>query len=478
MTTRSRRVQTFPSVRIPSSSGALPVEVTLISQLGHGTGDTLFADAMARQRAHPDFIDALDEPSVRLGGMDLSRGDASALYAFAVGANGHPFHRHAGHRVFTAISGSGGAQLRFSTATAAQVDDNPEAFFTALRHINIPADCLFTVRFGGETWHQFAPLVDNGRHPALFALSCHTNELGGDLSDPLRTQVLANAASIPALTELLPGAVRELLEQRRSDQLHVPTVDLSLDANPGSLHSALCKVVRSVAGWGRSALARWRGVTGFAGRSGGSMVMVSLRHPPDDSMLTRQFPDRHCHHQDVLQLTLGRKDVAGTSATLLLSRLLDGFVHHPPSGVSRLMALRNALVKPLGLRTATLGCPVSSLLTSNGPSRFNHRHAVLAQTIDCDDRHAQVILGADDKHLVFRTCLGVQVLHDQVTITFGTRVYCTNRFGRLYLAAIRRVHRAYIAPTMLHTAAEHAFGLRQASALLPQDLLAARSTPR
>ena len=46
----------------------------------------------------------------------------------------------------------------------------PAAFARALRRVQIPPDCLFTVRFGGGTWHQFVPRHPG--HPALFALSC------------------------------------------------------------------------------------------------------------------------------------------------------------------------------------------------------------------------------------------------------------------------------------------------------------------
>lgn len=52
-------------------------------------------------------------------------------------------------------------------------------------------------------------------------------------------------------------------------------------------------------------------------------------------------------------------------ATALLASVSQGFLHNAPGGVSRLMALRNVLVKPLGLRTSPLGCPVSSLLSPN-----------------------------------------------------------------------------------------------------------------
>ncbi|MHB1059416.1 MAG: DUF2867 domain-containing protein [Rhodanobacter sp.] len=441
------------------------MEVSLIAQLGHGAGDRLFAGASARQRAHADFIDELDEPSARLGGTDLSNGDATSLYSFAVGPKGHPFHRHAGHRVFTAVSGSGGAQLRFSTATQAQVERDPQSFIQALRHINIPPDCLFTVRFGGDTWHQFAPLANNALHPAFFALSCHTNELGGNLPDSQREQVLANAASIPALTVLLPTAVADLLRGMPAGHLHVPTTHLSLDALPGTMQGLLCKSVRCAAGLVRGAWAAWRRSTGFLSEHGGRLAVTELDRLPEGSLLVQELAGQPCQHQDMFRLTLDAGDVAGSGATILLSRLLDGFLSNPPAGVSRLMALRNLLVKPVGLRTSPLGCPVSSLLSPPGGELFDRRHPVLGQCIGQGDRRAQVILGADDKHLAFRSCIGVQLLDGhRVEFTLGTRVHCKNLFGRFYMAAIHRVHRAYIAPTMLRMAAEHAFPLADSSA--------------
>ena len=204
-------VDTFPSVRIPSESGGLAVEVCLIAQMGHGAGSHLFASVVSRQRQHGAFVDELDEPSVKLGGTNFLKGDATSLYSFAVGPAGHPFHRHAGHRIFTAVSGSGGAQLRFSSVSTQQIAEDPHNFVRALRFINIPPDCMFTVRFGGETWHQFSPLSRKSMHPAFFALSCHTNELGGNLPHDLKQKVLANEASIPALTELLPPEVAALV---------------------------------------------------------------------------------------------------------------------------------------------------------------------------------------------------------------------------------------------------------------------------
>lgn len=452
----ANKLQTFPSVRLPSHAGGLPVEVSLIAQLGPGGGDRLIAAAVALQRAHPDFVDALDEPSARLGGMDLDKGDATSLYSFAVGAQGHPFHRHAGHRVFTAVSGSGGVRLRFSTASPAQIAGDPRQFVQALRHVDIAPDCMFTVRFGGDTWHQFVSLRASGAHPAMFALSCHTNELGGALDDAARARISANAATIPSLTELLPAAVSELLADHSFNAEAVPTVALSLHAPPASRAARVCAALRGVPGRWRTWLAGLRAAGGYRSHCGGMRVVLAVPGPSEGSLLQEALADGF-DHADGFQLVIGPGELGARSARSVMGALLEGFVDNAPAGVSRLMALRNGLVRPFGLRTSPLGCPVSSLLSTDASDRFASRFPVLAQRVAADDSRAQVLLGADDKHLQFRSCVDVEVLADgSVRVGLGTRVRTRNVFGRFYMGAIERVHRRYVSPAMLRMAADHA----------------------
>ena len=69
----------------------------------------------------------------------------------------------------------------------------------------------------------------------------------------------------------------------------------------------------------------------------------------------------------------------------------------------------------------------------------------------------QVALGANDKHLIFRSCVGVEIVDDRkVRFSLGTRVHCKNLFGRFYMTVINRVHQSYITPTMLRRAVEYA----------------------
>lgn len=450
----TRTVNTFPSVKLPSHSHGLPVEVALIAQLGIGAGDQIIQGVSARQRAHASFVDALDEPSARIGSMNLDQGDATSLYTFSVGSAGHPFHRHAGHRVFTAISGSSGAQLRFSTASSEQVTEDPQAFVRALRHVTIPPDCLFTVRFGGGTWHQFLPLRSPSNHPALFALSCHTNELGGDLPDDVRSRVAANTADIPALTEVLSAELQVLLEA--ADPARIPTIALSLHAPTISLAGKLCAHTRRLIGPIRSVLGKWRGSTGFRADNTEERKVIELDAPPAKSLLRTQLPESFTH-QDCFALTLDPSENRFATADALLAAVLDGFLENRPVGVSRMMSLRNVLVKPLRLRTSPLGCPVSSLLSPCSQQSFAGRFPVLAQETLGSGTRAQVSLGADDRHLKFRSCVGVEMLASgAAVITLGTRVQSTNLFGHVYMAVIDHVHRNYVSPTMLQLAVDYA----------------------
>jgi hypothetical protein len=449
----SRTVRGFPSVRLPVPRGGLPIEVSLISQLGHGAGNQLFGNVMRRQRTHAGFRDELDEPSARIGDTDFQKGDATSLYTFTVDANGHPFHRHAGHRVFTAVSGSGGARLRFSTATDEEIERDPASFVAAMRHVDIPPDCLFTVRFGGGTWHQFIPLRERSRHPALFAISCHTNELGGHLPEALKQQVLANQATLPALTELPPASVGELLRRTPLEQVHIPTFALSLDAPAGTWQSTLCSVARRTLGWMRAHLSKWQRSTGYWWSN--EPAAVALREAPPDSLLLHQLSDRPIHHEDHCRVSLTHPELAQRGSRALLAMLLDAFVQQPPLSVSFLMKLRNTLVRPLGLRTSPLGCPVSSLLSPPCPNMFAGRFPVREQASNRQETLSQVVLGANDKHLLFRSCVSVAIHGERIDFTLGTRVSCSNLFGHIYMALIAHAHRRYIAPTLLRQAVEH-----------------------
>lgn len=452
----TRIIDTFPSVVIPNGETGLPIEVSLIAQLGHGAGNQLFHGVAARQEAHAEYIDALEEPSVKLGATNFERGDSTALYSFVVGPQGHPFHRHAGHRIFTAVSGSGGAQLRFSTATDEDIEADPHRFVEALHFVNIPPDCLFSVRFGGDTWHQFWPLSRNSLHPVFFALSCHTDELGGNLSEALKARIKANQADIPTLTYVLPDEISRLVRSKAFLQAVIPTTTLSLDAPAGTIHRKVCDTFRGGMGLFRGFLSSQHGAGGYVSTSDLTRDVVELQYLPTGSLLRRHFKPGEADHEDTFRISLTGMDPGGRDAGQVLAVLLDGFLNNTSRGVSTLMLVRNLLVSPLGLRTSPLGCPVSSLLSDDRSLLFADQYPVLDQQVEADGSGAQVVLGAGDKHLIFRSCVGVQIVgHNRIDITMGTGVKCRNAFGRFYMWAISLAHRKYVSPTMLRRAADY-----------------------
>lgn len=436
---RTPNESSFPHVSINASDGSRAAEVTLLTQLDVGAGDAVATAAGARQAQHAHFNDALDEPSARLSAPNLAAGDNAALYTFSVGSNGHPFHRHAAPRVFTAISGSGGARLRFIAAGSAC--DTPQDIQQALRHVEIPADCLFTVRMAANTWHQFEPLRDNGRHPALFAVSCHPDETAGALDPALQAQVARGEADLASLTELMPAAL-----QQHTKQTEVWTSVLSFDPKPGQAWA--CAQLRQHAGQLRQLLVQLRPRSGTTSLRLPSLRVHGGHELPPDSLLAEQLP--RYQHQDHVEVQIDQRWLASSHPEQLLAALLTAFIQQPAGSVSSLMRLRNLLARPLRLRTSSLGCPVSSLLSDAPTQRFAQRFPVLATSISANS--AQVLLGADDRHLQFRSSVAVQRDGERITFSLSTRVYSRNPFGHLYMAAVDPMHRHFIAPKMLKTA--------------------------
>ncbi len=441
----------FPNVSIPVADDRPPVQVHLIAQLGIGTGTALVRKAARRQAADPNFVDALDEPSLKLGGLHADSGDRSSLYSFVVENGGHPFHAHAGPRVFTALSGSDGAQLRFSGLSQSQAESSPDAFARSLHLVDIPPDCLFTVRFGSEVWHQFAPLKTASRHPVLFALSCHPDELYGIEDPDLARKIMHDKADIPTLTRLLPPSASKAADAalRRSGALQ--RTMLSLQGPTASWRRVLCATTRSRVGRLRAVVSPWFSRTGSRHTSAPSVVASS--EIPPDFLVRRHFHPATIDHQDHFTCTLRDPRLARLGANAVMDRLLSAFVSQPPPGVTLLMRLRNALVMPLRLRRSSLGCPVSSLGNSSSSERFNGRHPVMAHESEPTDRRVQVMLGADDRHLAFRTNVAVEIgADDTLSISLANRVSCHNEFGRFYMKMIDQVHRRYVSPKLLRTA--------------------------
>lgn len=106
-----------------------------------------------------------------------------------------------------------------------------------------------------------------------------------------------------------------------------------------------------------------------------------------------------------------------------------------PGWVGGLMALRNLLVRPFGLK----GDPEAA---SAGVARIG-MFPVLSSS------PTQYVLGFDDRHLDFRIVVETEKLPDRRTaVRMMTLVRRHNPLGRAYLAAIMPFHKLIVATTL------------------------------
>jgi len=126
---------------------------------------------------------------------------------------------------------------------------------------------------------------------------------------------------------------------------------------------------------------------------------------------------------------------SGTSTNPeLLARFI--FSHQAP-WISRLIAVRDAIVGRFGLKTA-------KQLTSVGADSKTGRLGIFKIY---DTSPTEIVLGEDDKHLDFRLsvlCSNPPSPGGKRQLTLSTVVHCHNRLGRLYIFFIAPFHRLVV----------------------------------
>jgi len=200
---------TFENVSLDIPWG-LPVEVQIIGSLPKGIGSLMYDLVTKYQGNHPEYILAFNEGSAKIMNTNFDFHDPTAVYTFSVDKEDLVFHRHEGHRCITGMSGSGGALMKFSTVDHIEARENPQAFVDKMFIVEVPADSIFVLRFNGMVYHQFGPLDPN--FAAFWAVSVHTDESGGQLSQELLEKVLNGEGNIPLLTEPITDEVDKLLK--------------------------------------------------------------------------------------------------------------------------------------------------------------------------------------------------------------------------------------------------------------------------
>jgi hypothetical protein len=159
---------------------------------------------------HQEYLVEFNEPSAKICNTDLQRLDRTAVYTFMVRRKDLVFHTHAGHRVISGISGSGGSRWRFSRCRADVAEQNPQEFVDQLFYVDIPPASYFSLRFDGRVYHQFCP--GSAGVDGFAAVSCHTDETYGLEHGEILRLVEEGKASIPLLTIPITDKVDEILK--------------------------------------------------------------------------------------------------------------------------------------------------------------------------------------------------------------------------------------------------------------------------
>lgn len=105
------------------------------------------------------------------------------------------------------------------------------------------------------------------------------------------------------------------------------------------------------------------------------------------------------------------------------------FTRNPP-WIDALLSLRNALVKPFGLKTSGEG--------ESAPGGVIGLFPVISETPD------RLVAGFDDIHLDFRVVIDVGPLEQSRQITATTLVKTHNLLGRVYLQIVLPFHRLIV----------------------------------
>ena len=105
-----------------------------------------------------------------------------------------------------------------------------------------------------------------------------------------------------------------------------------------------------------------------------------------------------------------------------------------PPWIGGLMAVRNFIVSPFGLKT--------SAPRSNGRRDVVGFFPVISQSPD------RIVTGFDDKHLDFRVVVDIASVEDTRRVKTTTLVRTHNALGRVYLATVLPFHRL-IVPSMM-----------------------------
>ncbi|MYM88531.1 DUF2867 domain-containing protein [Rugamonas sp. FT82W] len=126
-----------------------------------------------------------------------------------------------------------------------------------------------------------------------------------------------------------------------------------------------------------------------------------------------------------------------TGASTNAEQLARFIFANQPAWINGLLAVRDALVAGLGLKTTT---QLQSLGAMDKGSRVGFFKIYSTTPME-------IVLGEDDKHLDFRLsvlCSGQPSPTGKGHVTMSTVVHCHNRLGRFYIRLIAPFHRLVV----------------------------------
>jgi hypothetical protein len=130
--------------------------------------------------------------------------------------------------------------------------------------------------------------------------------------------------------------------------------------------------------------------------------------------------------------------VAVSGAALPARRAAEQMLARSPRWIRTLMALRDCLVTPFGLKTSS--------------TAGTHADAIGIFPV-LSDTPNRLVAGFDDSHLDFRVVVDVLSSGDGQRVTATTLVLTHNRLGRAYLAIILPFHRLVVRAMLRQVAA-------------------------
>lgn len=127
-------------------------------------------------------------------------------------------------------------------------------------------------------------------------------------------------------------------------------------------------------------------------------------------------------------------EVCGENARLDVETLARAAFEHPARWIRALMAVRDAAMKILGVKTTL---QISAEAAAKGP--------VIGFFPLLSRSECELIIGVDDRHLNFRAALQLRVgSSGGKELVAVTVVHCHSLLGRIYLTLIAPFHRAIV----------------------------------